>query len=199
MDESQFGVYSNFKMTFNKWIIIPGVRLDMHNFSYVDQLQTDYQNNTSFLYTVNPKLITMYNLNRNIQLFAKAGSGYHTNDSRAVADNPSNIPRAKGFDVGFFWKLHSSMILQTTYWYLHSEDELVYVGDAGIVENVGPTKRNGIDLSTRYEMVSGLFLNLDLNWAVPKLIGETPGFDHVPLAPVFTWMFGIQYRYKIKI
>lgn len=40
----------------------------------------------------------------------------------------------------------------------------MYVGDAGIVELSGRTKRQGIDLSARYQLGKHLFLNYDFTY-----------------------------------
>lgn len=71
------------------------------------------------------------------------------------------LPSAYGSDLGFIYKPFKNMIVNAAYWYLYLQQEFVYVGDAGIVEPSGETKRQGIDIGLRYEPLKRLIFNLD--------------------------------------
>jgi outer membrane receptor protein involved in Fe transport len=79
---------------------------------------------------------------------------------------------------------------------LYSEQEFVYVGDAGIVEPSGKTRRMGIDLSTRYQFNKWLFGDIDINLTRARAIAEPKGENYVPLAPSFTSIGGLTARSK---
>jgi len=91
-------------------------------------------------------------------------------------------------------KLGSRALLQAAVWALHSQSELVYVGDEGVVETSGPTKRMGLDFGLRYQMLSRLFIDADFNYNHGRLIGEPKGQNYIPLAPRVTSTGGIQYK-----
>ena len=59
------------------------------------------------------------------------------------------------------------MLASFALWRLDMEQEFVYVGDEGIVEPSGRTKREGIDLSVRYEISPWLFADVDVNLTRP--------------------------------
>ena len=76
------------------------------------------------------------------------------------------------------------------------EQEFVYVGDEGIVEPNGRTRREGIDLSIRYEVSPWLFADVDLNVTRPRSKDEPDGNNYIPLAPAFSTIGGLSFRLK---
>jgi outer membrane receptor protein involved in Fe transport len=74
------------------------------------------------------------------------------------------------------------------------EQEFVYVGDAGIVEPSGETKRAGIDLGIRYQLNDYFFFNFDANYTLARSINDPKGEDFIPLAPDFTSTGGISFQ-----
>jgi len=72
----------------------------------------------------------------------------------------------------------------------------VYVGDEGIVEPGGKTKRVGIDVSARYQFNSWLYGDLDLNYTKARTIAAAKGENYIPLAPSFTSIGGLSAKMK---
>jgi outer membrane receptor protein involved in Fe transport len=68
------------------------------------------------------------------------------------------------------------------------------VGDEGIVEPSGRTKREGIDASVRYQLNSWLFADVDVNVTKPRMKDAPEGQNYVPLAPVRTSIAGLTVR-----
>ncbi|QKX07518.1 TonB-dependent receptor [Aquimarina sp. TRL1] len=198
INETNFGAYVNANVTFDKLTINPALRLDYFNFKYNDALQTSYKTQSQTESIISPKLNIFYNYNDNLQLYAKTGKGFHSNDTRVVvAQNGTDIlPASYGFDTGFIWKPIPKLLINTAYWYLFLEQEFVYVGDAGIVEPSGKTNRQGIDFSLRYEPVNQLFFNIDANYTYARASEEIEGQDFIPLAPDFTVTSGLNYKSK---
>ena len=58
--------------------------------------------------------------------------------------------------------------------------ELVFIGDEGATEPSGPTRRWGVDVETRLQILPWLFMDYDLTYADPRfrVTGEA-----IPLAP----------------
>ncbi len=196
VNETNLGVYASANFNFGKFTINPALRLDYFNFEYNDVLQTNYETQSETASILSPKLNVLYNHNNDLQFYVKGGKGFHSNDSRVVvAQNGKDVlPSAYGFDAGFMWKPIPKLLVNTAYWYLFLEQEFVYVGDAGIVEPSGKTRRQGIDLSVRYEPITNLFFNLDGNYTHARAIEETSGEDYIPLAPDFTLTSGLTYK-----
>ncbi len=145
IDESNLFSYLNSEFSFGKLIINPAVRLDYFKFNYQDKLTTDYKTQSESKVKISPKLNFIYTENNNLQFFVKSGMGFHSNDARVVVQNSGKqiLPTAIGTDVGTIWKPFPKLIVNSALWYLYLEQEFVYVGDAGIIEPSGKSKRMG--------------------------------------------------------
>lgn len=196
--EANLGVYWSQKFRFQNGIsITPGLRYDYFNNQYNDKLEDSYYKSNSQI--VSPKLNINYNINQNIEIYTYAGKGFHSNDSRvAVLRNGREVlPPAWGIDIGGIFKIGKKLLLQTALWYLWLDQEFVYVGDEAIVEASGKTKRIGMDVSARYEMLKNVFADANINIAKPRSLESIQGENYIPLAPTFVSTGGITYR-KLK-
>lgn len=145
---------------------------------------------------VSPKLNLYYQLSPGVQLFVRSGFGFHSNDARGVirGANENVLPRAIGYEVGSTFKPVPSLVVNVALWGLHLQNELVYLGDDGNVENTGPTQRYGIDLAARYQLSRRLFLDTDLNYNHGRQTEAPAGANYIPLAPTFTTIGGLTYK-----
>jgi hypothetical protein len=171
------------------------VRADLFLFRFRDQRFDSLSGSTS-AFRASPKLNLYYQLREGVQVFVRSGFGFHSNDARGVVRDPSAniLPRAIGYEVGSTFKPVPNLVVNTAFWALHLQDELVYVGDEGITESAGPTRRLGIDLAARYQLSSRLFADLDLNVNRGRKVNEPKGADAIPLAPSFTSIGGLTYK-----
>lgn len=197
INETNIGAYVGTSIDLNKWTFNPSLRVDYFDFQYNDQLAPAYKTQGVTKTIVSPKFNILYNPTNALQLYVKTGKGFHSNDARVVvAQGNEVLPGAYGFDVGYLWKPSPKMLLNMAYWYLYLEQEFVYVGDAGIVEPSGKTKRQGVDLSFRYQPFQWLFWNLDANYTYARSIDEPKGADYIPLAPDFTLASGLNLKFE---
>ncbi|MGM8361674.1 TonB-dependent receptor [Flavobacterium sp. ARAG 55.4] len=196
INQSNLFTYLNTEITLGKLTINPGLRLDYFKFNYQDKLQIAYKTQTEDKVKISPKLNFIYSENANLQFFIKSGMGFHSNDTRVVVANNGEkiLPTAIGTDIGTIWKPFPRLIVNSALWYLYLQQEFVYVGDAGIVEPSGKTKRMGIDLGLRYQLNDFLFFDFDGNYTHARSIEEAKGEDYIPLAPAFTNTAGISLQ-----
>lgn len=182
----------------NKFSVNGGIRYDYFRFGYRDELagETDFRRQTRG--TISPKINLNYSPSANVKIFFNNGIGFHSNDSRVILSNQANdiLPKVFGTDLGIILKPVKALVLKTTLWHLYSQQEFVYVGDAGIVEPSGKTRRMGIDVSARYQVSSWLYADLDVNLTKARATGEPKGEDYVPLAPAFTSIGGLTAKSK---
>ncbi|MGI4872816.1 MAG: TonB-dependent receptor [Janthinobacterium lividum] len=146
---------------------------------------------------VSPKLNLYYQLSPTVQLFARSGLGFHSNDARGIirgTNQAEALPRATGAEVGSTCKPVPELVVNAAAWYLRLGDELVYSGDDGTTESVGSTQRFGFDLSARYQFTRRLFLDLDANFSHGRILNAPEGENLIPLAPTFTSIGGLTYR-----
>jgi len=172
-----------------------GLRLDRFDFRYDDlRIGTKIKNSSNYI--VSPKFNISYQAKDNVEIYVSSGKGFHSNDSRVSSYNKAKyvLPAAYGTDIGIIWKPVERLFINGALWYLKVDQELIYVGDEGVVESVGRTGRKGIDFLARYQPVEKIFLDLDASYAHGRLIDESKGNDHIPLAPVFSSTGGIVYK-----
>ena len=196
INESNLFSYFNSEFNFGKLMINPAIRLDYFKFNYQDKLTTDYKTQSESKVKFSPKLNFIYSQNNNLQFFLKSGIGFHSNDTRVVVQNNGKqvLPTAIGADIGTIWKPFPKLIVNSALWYLFLEQEFVYVGDAGIIEPSGKSKRMGVELGLRYQLNDWLFFDTDANYTYARSIDEPKGQDYIPLAPDFTTTGGLSFQ-----
>lgn len=180
-----------------KFSINAGARWDHFDMSYKDKLAN---NNVSKANTgiVSPKLSLHYYITDRSEIYLTSGKGFHSNDARVAVQTGGReiVPAAYGSDLGVVLKPTRNLLLNVAAWYLYLEQEFVYVGDEGIVEPSGKTRRMGLDLSVRYQPASWLFFDMDANYCKGRSIDDPKGENYIPLAPVFTSAGGLTYKSK---
>ena len=185
INQTNIDAFVNAAFEFGKFKVAPALRLDYFKFMYNDALQSNYQTLAETKTIVSPKLNFYYNAQDNLQLYLKSGLGFHSNDTRVVVANGGEdiLPRSYGADLGFVWKPFPKLVVNSALWYLFLEQEFVYVGDAGIVEPSGKTRRYGLDLGLRYQLTDWLFLDTDATLTNARSVDDPDGENYIPLAP----------------
>jgi outer membrane cobalamin receptor len=195
--ETNAFVYADESIEKDRWRFNIGARLDYLNFHYFDKLTAD-QSPDQQKAIVSPKLNIQYTLNTKAQLYLKTGKGFHSNDARVVVFNRGYdiLPAAYGADLGVLLKPTRNLLVNVAAWYLYLQQEFVYVGDEGVVEPSGKTRRIGIDLSARYQFNNWLFADVNMNLAKPRSMEAPKGENYIPLAPTFTSTGGLNWQFK---
>lgn len=193
--ETNAGFYLQEKFQPNKrWSISAGLRADQFWNRYLDRLNGTVGQAQSFL--LSPKFSVQYRASEKWQLYWHTGQGLHSNDTRVAVqqDGRRVVTPARGTDIGGIFKPSPRLLLQTTFWYLWLQQEFIYVGDEGVVETGGRTRRMGWDLALRYEIVPKWFWDADISLANPRALGLPKAEAYLPLAPGLTSTGGISYR-----
>ncbi|GAB4399268.1 MAG: TonB-dependent receptor [Microscillaceae bacterium] len=202
VDETNAAAFAEAQWQFGPRLsLTTGLRFDYFKFEYLDLLLVNYNRQFEEEQVLSPKLQIAWDASQNVRLYLKAGQGFHSNDTRVVvAQNGFDIlPRAWGADLGLVLKPLPRMLVQLAVWHLDLEQEFVYVGDEAVVEPSGKTRRQGLDLSVRHQLTDWLFLDLDLNLTNPRARDVPEGEDFIPLAPTFTSVGGLSFRFKSGI
>lgn len=119
------------------------------------------------------------------EFFANYGDGFHSNDARsAVAPGSSPLSRARTYEVGLRSKPWGpeGLELIATLWAIDLKSELVFVGDEGATEARGATRRRGVEVAARGQIVGPLYFNGSITWSHAEF---TTG-EAIPLAPELT-------------
>ncbi len=182
----------------DKLNIAGGLRFDKFNFGYKNKLagETSFAKQTKSV--VSPKLNISYAPSPTLKIFFNNGVGFHSNDTRVILKNTNGkiLPKVFSTDLGIMLKPSKNIILKTSFWQMYSQQEFVYVGDEGIVETGGRSKRIGIDISGRHQIANWLFADVDFNFTKPRSADAPKGENYIPLAPNFTSIGGITAKTK---
>lgn len=186
--QNNTGVYLDETLESGKWLFNAGARLDYFNFGYHDTTKSNV--------IVSPKVNIQYTANDEVQFYLKAGKGFHSNNSIAVIGNNGlqTLPAAYGADLGLNWKPLPHLYINAALWYLYLQQEFVYTDD-GDIEPGGKTRREGVDVSARYQLAKWLFADLNMNLARPRLADSVAGHGYLALAPTFTSTGGLDFKF----
>ena len=175
-----------------------GLRGDLFRFEVDDRLlglpsDLPHASGTEWKGIVNPKANLAVDASDGLTLFLNAAGGFHSNDARDVilaGEGDNVLPRAWSAELGArtSW---SRGTLAASAWRLDLESELVYVGDEGVTEPSGRTRRYGVDLEARLRLLPWLWADADLNLARGRFVDEPSGADRIPLAPEVTGTAGL--------
>jgi outer membrane receptor protein involved in Fe transport len=177
-----------------------GTRYDYFSQQYENKLPTDARSGISNAGRFSPKAGISYNLSDNMRVYYSYGTGFHTNDTRVLVPgmqqgkpiSPDNtIPLAFSHDLGIVFKPYSRLLLSAAAWRLDLQQEYTYNGDIATIDTAGKTRRYGADVSARYQLLTGLYLDVDVNYAHGRAINLETGKNYIPLAPTFTSTGGI--------
>lgn len=196
VDELNGYTFASATLKLGQLTINPGIRLDYFEFDYVDFLSPTFDSRSEDQIIASPKLNIIYSPSSKVQLFAKSGFGFHSNDSRVVnaGTGERTLPSAFGVDFGTIVKPTKGLIVDATLWGLNLQQEFVYVGDAAVVEPSGRSRRFGVEFGARYQINDWLYANADVNYTIARSIDEPDGQDFIPLAPDFTSVGGLSVQ-----
>ncbi|MGQ3092525.1 MAG: TonB-dependent receptor [Roseateles sp.] len=165
-----------------------------------------------------PKLGLIARATANVELYAHWSRGFRSNDVRGAtsAINPNDgaaqallplLARTQSQEVGMRvqpargW--NSSIVL----WQARLASELVFVGDAGVTEARGASRRRGLEWSNDVAPWPWLLVDADMAWSRARFVAEENGGKRVPnavpfnaslaatLTPAGPWFGGLKLRY----
>ena len=103
----------------------------------------------------------------------------------------STLPRAIGGELGTRQRLFDRFNIGVACWWLDLAEELVFVGDAGETEISGASRRIGIDIEGRAQILSWLWFDADVNLSRGIFVNEPSSANQIPLAPRLTSTGGL--------
>jgi outer membrane receptor protein involved in Fe transport len=109
--------------------------------------------------------------------------------------NAKTLPRAVGAELGLRTRIGDRLNFGAAAWWLDLEREFVYVGDAGITELSGRTRRYGLDFETRLKFLSWLYSDVDFTLSTGAARDAPKHANEIPLAPRLTSTGGLTVRH----
>ena len=171
--------------------VLLGLRADGYTFDIRSNLAANSGKSTAGI--VSPKGSIAWTPFKQIELYANYGRGFHSNDARgtAIRINPGDgtpavpvtpLVRAEGYEAGVRARPLDGLTLTATYWWLNIKSELLFLGDGGTTEALGPSKRRGYELSAFYKLGTWLTVDAEYTNSQGHLTDLPPGQDHIPNA-----------------
>lgn len=138
------------------------------------------------------------------EFYANWGEGFHSNDVRGATarSNPQDgspqeavplIVKARGAEIGMRTAPLPGWNTNLTLWQMNLDSELVFVGDEGITEPQGASRRYGLEWSNYYSPLPGLIIDTDVTYARARFREAVGGGRHVPNAIPLTASLGVAY------
>lgn len=153
--ESSYGVFGESTVKWNSWFrTVAGVRADAFYFDVTSDNAANSGDEWSGI--VSPKLSAIFGPWKETELYVNLGTGFHSNDARGVTNtvDPTTgdplpgvdpLVRTIGAELGVRTQVIPTLTSTLSLWWLDSDSELVYVGDAGLNEAGPGSRRFGIE------------------------------------------------------
>jgi hypothetical protein len=219
VDETSVSFYFKNQAHWLPWFrTVAGLRSDTFFFNVDDKLiPQDSGSQTSSL--VSPKLSLIFGPWADTELFLNLGYGFHSNDARGVTRrydplNPAlpvqgapGLAKQRGAEGGARAQHFPGLVSTLAVWYLHSDSELVFLGDAGTTKPTGQSERYGVEWTNYYKPTDWLTLDADFAFTsaryqdaprqendIPSSVGQVIGAGAVALLP-YDWFATARVRY----
>jgi hypothetical protein len=125
------------------------------------------------------------------EAYVNAGYGYHSNDARGTtmtvdpstgepAEQVTPMVRARGIEGGFRTVPMTGLEMDVAVWRLDIDQELLFIGDAGITEPSRPSRRWGVEWNTYARPLRWMVVDADLAWSKARFTDEDPAGDRIP-------------------
>lgn len=117
------------------------------------------------------------------EFFLNAGTGFHSNDARAVVSNPTiqTLPRATAYEVGLRTKQWERVESFVSLWVMDLSSELVFNGDDATTDIKGATRRYGVEFGGRLRLWEWLTLGGDATFTHAAFRGTGHAIPQAPL------------------
>jgi len=188
LTERNVAVWAQQEIGLDRWgRLLLGIRHDRFTWDVRDRLGGGPAGEASRNITL-PKasLIVTPTGDEDLSLFLNWGRGFHGNDARSVVSDPTEtaLAAANGWEVGALRRFGDVLEVSAAWWRLDLEGELVWVGDEGVTELSGPTRREGPEIDATWRVTEGLQVEAGGTWARANFRDSD---DIVARAPRWTW------------
>jgi len=185
--ETSYSPFLGFEAVPFPWLrIITGARGDFFYFNVHNNLMSapDQPQGSVWKSIPSAKANLIFGPWRETELFANFGTGFHSNDARAVVTNPSRpaLAQATAWEFGARSRVVPRVEASLTYWWLNLSSELVFNADTGTVEPSGASYRQGLEFALKAKLLDWLTFTGN----VTSTDAQFANGNAVPIAPRVT-------------
>jgi hypothetical protein len=140
---------------------------------------------------LSPKLSLIFGPWAGTEVYASAGTGFHSNDARGAVqrvDPASGDPvdplvplvPSRGAEIGVRATPREGWRSTLAVWAVELDSELIFVGDAGSTEASDGSRRVGVTFANYYRVTPRLSADVDLSFTGARFLDVDPGQDRIP-------------------
>lgn len=177
-----------------------GVRGDLFHFD-VNALSLSINSGSEWDGIISPKAGIVYAPVEDLEFYLNGGFGFHSNDARGVTitqdpltgtplEKVPGLVQTRGAEIGVRNNLTGGLTTTMALWYLHSDSELVYVGDAGNIEAGEASRRYGFEWSNYWEPMESVLIDTEFTLTESRF---TESGDKIENAVPASFSGGISY------
>ena len=180
--ESSVGLYGEVVTRWAPWFkTVLGVRGDLYSFD--SQKTTVAGEDNAVAGIVSPKFSAIFGPWKQTELYLNFGTGFHSNDARGVTaqiDPADALVRTMGGEIGLRTQAIKDMTTTMSLFWMQSDSELVYVGDAGTNEPGPGSERIGIEIATYWRPTKWFSTDAELALTRARFVGTPSNVNHIP-------------------
>ncbi len=166
-----------------------GVRADLYQFAVTSDNPRNSGDGSDAL--VSPKFGAVFGPWAGTEVYANAGTGFHSNDARGAvtrvdpASGSSVSPvtplvKARGAEVGLRTVRVRGLQSTVALWYLGLDSELLFVGDAGTTEAGRPSRRVGLEWANYARLTPWLTADADVSFTRARFTDDDVVGTRIP-------------------
>lgn len=199
--EGSYGVYFDSTVRWTDWFRTQvGVRGDLFQFNTRNSTIAANEGD-KWDGIISPKISAIFGPWKETEFYLNYGMGFHSNDARGVntvvdplegtrVDPVDPLVRTMGAEFGVRTQLVPELTATLALFWLESDSELVYVGDAGTNEAGPGSRRYGIELASYWRPTRWFMLDAEVALTHARFTdaGEE---DHIPDSVPFMYSAGV--------
>jgi outer membrane receptor protein involved in Fe transport len=202
VQEGNVGLFFENRVKWNDWLrTTVGVRQDFYSAHVASDTPANSGDTSDSM--ASPKFGVVFGPFWKTELFANAGTGFHSNDVRGATisvdpkdkttplDRVPLLVRSQGAEAGVRTKIINGLDSSVSLFILDFDSENLFVGDAGTTEASRPSRRTGVEWANHYKPKSWLSFDADLAISQAKFTDYDPAGDHIPGAPTIIASAGV--------
>ena len=188
--EADLGIYGESTVRWTDWFrTVAGLRADGF---YFDTRNSSLRANEGdeFDGMVSPKFSAVFGPWHETELYLNYGMGFHSNDARGVntvidPNSGDRVPkvdplvRTQGAELGIRTQVVPTLTSTLALFWIESDSELVYIGDAGANEAGPGSRRYGIEFANYWRPVPWFTLDAELALTHARFT-DSGNEDHIP-------------------
>ena len=198
--EASIGVFADSTVHWNDWFRTNvGLRGDL--FCFDTQSNNAANSGDDFAGIVSPKVSAIFGPWHETELYLNFGTGFHSNDARGVTtrldpndgtrvDTVDPLVRTMGAEFGIRTQAVPHLTSTLTFFWLESDSELVYIGDAGANEAGPGSRRYGIEWSNYWRPTDWFGMDAEIALTHGRFI-DAGNEDHIPASVPVMFSGGI--------